>query len=378
MTRPVDDLPPLERWRLLLGDAAAGTLGEPSAGAQAYDAALAWLYGREGELAARGERSRQGGQEASQLTVPEWLDAVHTLFPKETIERLERDAVERYGIDEVVTNPEVLARVEPDPALLRAVLRTKHLLSPELLALARQLVAKVVRQLLAKLQTEIRVAFSGTRDRRRSSPHRIAKNLDLLRTLRRNLKHYDPERRRVLLERPYFFARTRRFTERWQVILLVDQSGSMLDSTIHSAITASCFWGIPGLRTHLCAFDTAVVDLTSDVTDPVELLMKVQLGGGTDIAQAVEYGAGLIDNPRRAIVVLITDFYEGGDRYRLVRLTKMLCEQGTRFLGLAALDAEAVPAYDRELAQELANVGARVGAMTPGQLAEFVAEAMRR
>lgn len=152
----------------------------------------------------------------------------------------------------------------------------------------------------------------------------------------------------------------------------------MAGSVIHSAVTAACLWGLPGLKTHLVAFDTQVVDLTSDVTDPVELLMRVQLGGGTDIARAVEYGAGLVENPRRTIVALVTDFYEGGDPYRLLRTVRALVEQGTTVLGLAALDEDANPEYDRELAGRLAAAGAHIGAMTPGRLAEFVAERLGR
>jgi hypothetical protein len=121
-----------------------------------------------------------------------------------------------------------------------------------------------------------------------------------------------------------------------------------------------------------------VVDLTADVTDPVELLMKVQLGGGTDIARAVGYGAGLVENPRRAIVALVTDFYEGGDPHRLVREVRRLVQQGTHVLGLAALDEDANPDYDRAMAGRLAAEGAHVGAMTPGRLAEFVAERIGR
>ncbi len=98
-----------------------------------------------------------------------------------------------------------------------------------------------------------------------------------------------------MIETPFFFSRTRRHLDQWQVILLVDQSGSMPDSVIHAAVTAACLWGLPGVRTHLVAFDTDVVDLTADVDDPVELLMKVQLGGGTDIARAAAYGADLVD-----------------------------------------------------------------------------------
>ncbi|MFD0683375.1 VWA domain-containing protein [Actinomadura fibrosa] len=383
--------PDLERWRLVLGTPAEPSMGGLTAEAADRDQALDWLYGRDPELARRGVRrgggggsgepsrsdDRTGGDGPSALTPVDWLDAVHRLFPKETIERLERDAVERYEINEIVTDPAVLERVQPDQALLRAVLRTKHLMNPEVLALARRIVEAVVRELMEKLATEVREAFHGTRTRR---PSRVknARNFDFHGTVRANLAHYRPDERRLYIERPRFVSRTRRHVEQWQMILLVDQSGSMVGSVIHAAVTAACLWGLPGLRTHLVAFDTSVVDLTSDVTDPAELLMKVQLGGGTDIARAVSYGAGLVDNPRRAIVAVISDFYEGGDPERLVREVKALVEQGTQVLGLAALDEDANPSYDRNMGQRLADVGAHVGAMTPGQLAQFVAERIGR
>ncbi|MFD4243474.1 VWA domain-containing protein [Streptomyces sp. NPDC058525] len=376
--------PGLERWRLILGAPAERHTGPLGAEGAARDAALDWLYGRDPEQARRGVRagtnareSRAGGDGPSAVTAVDWLDDIHRLFPKETIERLERDAVELYEIHEIVTDPAVLERVEPDPTLLRAVLRTKHLMNPEVLRLARRIVETVVRRLLDRLKPEIRRSFTGTRSRR---PSRLpsARDFDFHGTVRANLAHYQPAERRILIERPRFHSRTRPHLEQWQLILLVDQSGSMVDSVIHSAVTAASLWGLPGLKTHLVAFDTSVVDLTSDVSDPVELLMGVQLGGGTDIARAVDYGTRLIDNPRRAIVALITDFYEVGDAYRLVHGVRALAEQGTTVLGLAALDEEANPAYDRAMAQRLADVGAHVGAMTPGQLAEFVAERLGR
>lgn len=367
----------LQRWRLVLGEPAQKTLPPLGGAAGAMDAALEWLYGRDSELEARGV-ARSGGGGPSQLTTPDWVNEVHRLFPKETIERLERDAVERFQIHDVVTNLEVLERIEPSEALLRAVLHTKHLMNPEVLAMARKLVARVVHDLMQRLAREVRAAFSGVRDRRRRSAHKSARNFDFRRTIQANLRHYQPETRRVRLEKPLFFSRTRRFTERWQVILVVDQSGSMVGSVIHSAVTAACLWGLPGMRTHLLAFDTEVVDLTADVSDPVELLLKVQLGGGTDIARAVDYAASLIETPRRAIVVLISDFYEGGDAFRLVRGVQALCEQGTKVMGLAALDEEANPSFDRELAQRLVDVGASVGAMTPGALASWISEQMQR
>jgi len=306
--------------------------------------------------------------------VPEWINDIHTLFPKEVIERLERDAVERFGIDEVVTNLEVLERIEPSESLLRAVLHTKHLMNPELLAAARRLVAEVVRRIMDRLAAEVRQAFSGTRDRRKRSRVKIAHNFDFKRTIARNLHRWDPARRRLYLDTPIFNSRTRRHTQAWDLILLIDQSGSMVDSVIHSAVMAACLWQLPGMRTRLVVFDTSVVDLTADVSDPVELLMKVQLGGGTDIAQAVAYAQAQISNPATSIVVLVSDFYEGGSERELVRRIKALVESGVKVLGLAALDSKAEPGYNRETAARLVNEGAEVGAMTPGELAAWLAD----
>ncbi|MBT8224568.1 MAG: VWA domain-containing protein [Dactylosporangium sp.] len=377
----------LERWRLVLGSAGGACLAgqQLSQTAAGRDAALDWLYGRDEDLARRdirrggaaGDGDRRGGDGPASLTTIDWLDEVFRLFPRETIERLERDAVERYHIQDVVTDPAVLERIEPNPTLLKAVLRTKHLMNPEVLRLARRLVEAVVKELIEKLFTEVRQSFSGARSRQRSR-FKQARNFDVRRTLRANLANYQPAERKLYVETPYFIARNQRQLQQWQVIMLVDQSGSMTGSVIHSAVTAACLWGLPGVRTHLVAFDTEVVDLTSDVDDPVELLMRVQLGGGTDIARAVAYGADLVDNPRRTIAVLITDFYEGGDEHRLVRTVRQLVENGVQVLGLAALDEDANPSYDRDTAQRLADVGAHIGAMTPGELAAFIAEKVGR
>jgi Mg-chelatase subunit ChlD len=365
----------LERWRLMLGEAAEGACGSLRPDAMAADAALEWLYGRDPGRAARDERG--AGLGPSTLGTPDWIDSIHTLFPKEVIERLELDAVERFGIDDVVTNIEVLARIEPSESLLRAVLHTKHLMNPEVLAAARHLVAEVVRRIMDKLQTDVRLAFSGTRDRRRRSRVDIASNFDFKRTVADSLQRWSPQQRRLYVERPVFMSRSRRHAQPWDVILLIDQSGSMVDSVIHSAVMAACLWNLPGMRTRLVAFDTAVVDLTADVADPVELLMKVQLGGGTDIGQAVAYAQGLVVHPARSVVVLVSDFYEGGSEYELVRQVKTLVEGGTRVLGLAALDSKADPAYDRAMAERLVAAGAKVGAMTPGALAAWLAETLQ-
>ena len=367
-------IPDIQRWRLLLGEASQDCLGSLDGQAQAMDSALEWLYGRDPDRLQRGER--QAGHGDSHLSTPDWINSIHTLFPTEIIEKLESDAVLRYGIDDVVTNKEVLQRIQPSEGLLRAVLHTKHLMNPEVLHLARQLVRQVIEQIMKALAQEIRQTFSGTRDRRRRSFIPNARNFDFKQTVHDNLHRWDPQRRKLYIESPVFNSRVKRHSEAWQLVLLVDQSGSMLSSVIHSAVMAACLWDLPGIRTHLVAFDTNVVDLTADVQDPVELLMKVQLGGGTNISKALSYGRHLIDNPKKSIIVLVSDFCEGAHYSSLIQQVRQSVQSGIKVLGLAALDDTAEPQYDHETAQEMVNVGAKVAAMTPGELAAWLAEVL--
>ncbi len=368
------------RWRLVLGPGAEDICGALPEGVwEEREVALGYLYDREygQERNVRMGEDRRGSLDPSQLTVPDWINAVHELFPNKTIERLEKDALERYQLEEMVTNPDLLSRAQPNMTLLKAVLRTKHLMNQEVLAMARTLVSQVIQQLLEKIARPVQSPFTGALDRRRRSFLKVAKNFDPQTTIRRNLANYDPQTRRLYLKTPYFNSRVRRQTDRWQIIILVDQSGSMLDSVIYTAVTASIFYGLKAIRTHLCLFDTAVVDMTDHCSDPVETLMKVQLGGGTDIGHALSYAASLVDNPRRTIIILITDFYEGAPVARLLSVTKQLVESGVTLLGLAALDERAEPNYDRDIAGRMVNLGTHVGAMTPGELAEWIAEKVR-
>ncbi|MGC4047912.1 MAG: VWA domain-containing protein [Armatimonas sp.] len=364
-----------QRWRLVLGAGSEDALGGLSSGWAEREAALGFLYDRE-YGSSRNVRPGPGSLDESNLTVPDWINQVHELFPKRVIERIEKDALERYGLEELVTNPELLKRAEPSQTLLKAVLRTKHLMNQEVLALARNLVRKVVEQLMEKLAREVRTPFLGSILRRRSFV-KLAKNFDAETTIRRNLKHWDVENNRLIVQEPYFLSRQKRHVDKWQLILVIDESGSMMDSVIHAAVTASIFWSLPALKTRLLIFDTSVVDLTDHCADPVETLMKVQLGGGTDIGSALAHAETLVDNPRRTIIVLVTDFYEGAPLGNLLATTRRLTESGVNLLGLAALDAQANPSYDRETAGKMAKLGAHIGAMTPGELAEWVAEKVR-
>jgi hypothetical protein len=371
----VSEIERAQRWRLILGDEAK-ELGGAALGADmaARDRVLDYLYGRE---YGAGRNRLQGGLGESALTVPEWIDDVHRLFPAKTIERLERDALERYGISEMVTNVELLKRAQPSMTLLKAVLQTKHLMNQEVLNQARLLVSKVVEELMKKLARRVETPFLGTRNRQKRSYLKVAKNFDPRRTIALNLKHYDPVSRRMAIQDPYFNSRARSQADKWQIVILVDESGSMMDSVIHSAVTAAIFWGIKSIKTRLVLFDTSVVDVTDHCSDPVETLMKVQLGGGTDIALALAYAAKVIENPRKTILVLISDFCEGGDPGLMFAQAKALIESGVRFLGLAALDSGANPSYDRHAAETLVALGAEVGAMTPGELAQWVGERVR-
>ncbi|MBS0206196.1 MAG: VWA domain-containing protein [Planctomycetes bacterium] len=373
------------RWRLVMGAGSEQLCGGLSEEDARREKCLGFLYDREcggGRNVRAGQggsaEDRKGSLDDSNLTVPDWINQVHELFPKRTIERLEKDALERYQLEEMVTNPELLARAQPSPTLLKAVLRTKHLMNQEVLKAAQQLVRKSVEELMKKLAQEVRSAFQGSLNRQSRSYLKIAKNFDIHATIRQNLRHYDPQYRRLIIETPIFYSRIRRQVDRWQIIILVDESGSMMDSVIHSAVTAAIFFGLKTLRTHLVIFDTNVVDVTADCIDPVETLMKVQLGGGTDIGNAMSYAETLVDNPRRTIVVLISDFFEGSDPRNLLAISRRMIESGVTLLGLAALDENANPNYDHELASRLVAMGAHVGAMTPGELAAWVAEKVNR
>ena len=199
------------------------------------------------------------------------------------------------------------------------------------------------------------------------------RNLDLRTTLRRNLKNYDADRGKLLVDQLFFYAAERK-KRPWHVIVVVDQSGSMLDSAIFSAIMASIFYELPAVKTSLLLFDTQVVDVSDQVGLPVDVLLTIQLGGGTDITQALQYAAQLVREPARSIVVLITDFYEGRPEADLVRQVRQMAESGIRMIGLGALGYDAPAEYNRATAGKLRKVGMDVLVCTPEKLAESMAQ----
>lgn len=374
----------LNRWRLVLGGYAKNQLEFGHGDGSEEDAslengiscmdleeALDFLYNRE-----QGEDvRRQGGTEASRLTAATWITKIRKLFPKETVEILERHALDRYGMTELLTDREVLEKLEPNQELLKTILQLKHLMKGDVLDAARRIVKKVAEEIAKKLNQDIRKSLLGKIDRNSSSPVRSIRNLDMQKTIRRNLRHYDTENHRIMLEQVYFNGRTKRYSQ-WRVVIAVDESGSMLDSVIHSAVMAGIFARLPMLDTKLVIFDTQVVDLSAHLDDPVATLMSIQLGGGTYIAGALEYCERLIDNPHRTMVVLVSDLCEGGSVVGLLGVTRGIIESGAKLICLTALDMEANPIYDRRIAQQMADLGAFVGAMTPEALGDFMGKIM--
>lgn len=365
----------LDRWRLVLGRYSQQQLGSPppdSAAAQQGDA-LDYLYRR--EYAGRGVRPdlTPGTGDGSEPHVLDWLGDVRELFPKDTAETVVGHALNRYGITELIADPQALSQLEPNTALLKTLLGLRAHLPAAVLVTVRQIVRTVVDDLTRRLEVDVRRALSGRTNRTRHSPVPIAANFDVRGTIRRNLKHYDADRKQLVLNEIRFFERSRRHLK-WDIILCVDQSASMASSVINTAVLAGILSGLPAFRVRLVAFDTDIADLSGYVDDPVEMLMSVQLGGGTDIAKAMQYCSQLIDNPSRTVLVLVTDFAEGGSVADLQRITRQLAESRVRLLGLAALDDAADPDYDHKVAEALADCGMAIAALTPSKLADWLVE----
>ncbi len=360
------------RWRLVLGkeaEAAGVCLAGGGAGGedqQGAEGALNFVYGD----------GRGGGKEGSQLTVPKWIEQVHELFPKQAREVLEREMIQKRGIAELLDQPDLLDRIEPNVELVKTLLTHKDLLTPKTRILARKVIDRVVQELRKQLEIRVEQAITGALRKDRHSPRRVFRNLDLRTTLRRNLRNWNQERRKLLVDRIFFYAAEKN-KRPWHVIVCVDQSGSMLESAIFSAVMASIFAELPGVKTSLVLFDTQVVDLTDKVGAPVDVLLSVHLGGGTDITRALEYCSGLVREPARTIVVLITDFYEGRPESDLVRVVERLSGANVRMIGLGALGYDAQPQYNRQTAKKLRKVGMDILACTPEKLAECMGQIIR-
>jgi Mg-chelatase subunit ChlD len=370
----------LTRWRLVLGTAAEQhgiCIGSEDQEAQRIEALVGYLFDSPDGSGQRQSKDRQGSLGPGHaMNVPRWVDEVGQLFPREAKEVLERELINRKGLRELMEQPEILERIEPNQELVKTLLTHRDLMNEKTRVLARKIIDKVVEELKKKLKVQIEPAITGAIRRDKHSPRRVYRNLDLKRTVRRNLHNYDTATRKLLVDRLYFHAAERN-SRPWHIIVAVDQSGSMLDSAIYSAVMASIFVELPSVRTSLFLFDTDIADLTDKVGQPVDVLLSIQLGGGTDITKALQYGYQLVHQPARTIVVLVTDFYEGRAERDLVNQVKEMAQAGIRMIGLGALGYDARPAFNKTAAAKCRKVGMDILTCTPERLAEAMAHIIR-
>ncbi|MGH7140525.1 MAG: VWA domain-containing protein [Pirellulales bacterium] len=368
----------LTRWRLVLGKSAEEhgiSIGAGDDEARRIEALVGFLFA---DAAGQGQsKDRQGGLGPGHaMNVPRWVDEVGQLCPREAQEVMERELINRKGLRELMEKPEILERIEPNQELVKTLLTHRDLMNEKTRVLARKIIDQVVEQLKKKLKVQIEPAISGAIRRDKHSPRRVYRNLDLRRTVRRNLRHFDAASSKLLVDRLYFHAAERK-SRPWHIIVAVDQSGSMLDSAIYSAVMASIFAGLPSVRTSLFLFDTEIADLTDEVGQPVDVLLSIQLGGGTDITKALQYAYQLVRQPARTIVVLVTDFYEGRPERELVKQVKDMAQAGIRMIGLGALGYEARPEYNKTTAAKCRRVGMDILSCTPEKLADAMAHIIR-
>lgn len=357
----------LRRWRLILGEAADEALGiSLDADGLAMDKALTALY----------ESDRSGGLGSSCPNVPRWLGDIRTYFPKSVVQVMQRDAMERLNLQRMLLEPETLEAIEADVHLVGTLLSLRGVMPAKVRETARLVVRKVVDELLRKLANPLRQAITGALNRATRNRRPKHNEIDWHRTIRANLKHYQPEYRTIVPESRIGFGRKR--TSLRDVILCIDQSGSMAASVVYSGILGAVMASIPAVKTRLVVFDTAVVDLTDQLDDPVEVLFSTQLGGGTDINRALAYCQGLIQRPTETILVLISDLFEGGVQDELLKRAAALVAAGVQFIALLALSDEGAPAFDGRIAAQLSALGVPAFACTPDQFPDLMAAAINR
>ena len=368
----------LKRWRLILGEESESQIngmggGELSAEELLMDSALSQIYG---SGASQGG-GKGAGKGKSSPNLSRWLGDLRSLFAPMEVRIIQNDAINRCGMKQLLFEPEMLDTLEPDIATASLLLTLKDQIPTKAKENARNYIAKIVEDINRRLSDDVKRSVTAALNRREHSLIPSAAALDYKLTIRRNLRCYDPERRLLLPEKFYFFERASKSGSR-TVILNIDQSGSMGESVIYSSIIGCILASISSLRTHIIAFDTQVSDLTEKCADPVDLLYGIQLGGGTDIEKSVAYCQGLISQPDKTTLFLVTDLYEGGNRAGLLRRLGELKESGVNVVVLLAISDSGAPSYDSQLAQRVAELDIPCFACPPEKLPELLEQALKR
>ncbi|MEU0422737.1 VWA domain-containing protein [Streptomyces canus] len=374
-TAPADER--LRRWRLVLGGEAADGTGCTLDGQDAaMDGALTALYGR-GDGKGQAGKDRSAGLGASAPSVARWLGDIRTYFPSSVVQVMQRDAIDRLGLSTLLLEPEMLEAVEADVHLVGTLLSLNKAMPETTKETARAVVRKVVEDLDKRLATRTRATLTGALDRSARISRPRHHDIDWNRTISANLKHYLPEYRTIVPERLIGYGRASRSVKK-EVVLCIDQSGSMAASVVYASVFGAVLASMRSIDTRLVVFDTAVVDLTDQLDDPVDVLFGTQLGGGTDINRALAYCQSQITRPAETVMVLISDLYEGGIRHEMLKRVAAMKASGVQFVTLLALSDEGAPAYDREHAAALAALGAPAFACTPDLFPGVMAAAIEK
>lgn len=361
------------RWRLVLGadDDEDAPLSEAD---RRLSSALTALYGGNHR-----EKKGRGGLSRSAPNVSKWLGDIREFFPSSVVQVVQRDAFERLGLKEMLMEPEFLAAMEADVHLVADLVSLRSAMPEKTVETARQVIQQVVDELMQRLEAKTAESIRGAINRSKRTFRPRFNDIDWPRTINANLRHYQPDYHTIVPEKLIGFMRQqRRIVDLDEVILCVDQSGSMATSVVYSSIFAAVMASIPAVKTQLVCFDTAIIDMTDELEDPVNVLFGVQLGGGTDINQAVAYCEDKIERPSKTHLILITDLYEGGDQEALKGRVANLIKQDVNVITLLALSDDGKPSYDSELAADFAALGSPVFACTPDQFPDLMATALKR
>ncbi|MDP2345162.1 MAG: VWA domain-containing protein [Deltaproteobacteria bacterium] len=380
-----DDKAALLRWRLALGPQAErgsshsgqyfglGGLKDQAGSCGCgddvgdVDGALDFVYG-EGQ----GPGGKKGGRGGSNPWLPRWLELLKRTFDGAACAFVQKDAIERKGLTELLFGEDTLPYLEKNVDLVVTLLEARGMVPDEAKERARAIIRAVVDELRKKLEIELRTAILGALRKDLHSPLQVARNLDWKRTIQKNLRGWDRDKKRLVPEKFHFFAAQRRRHE-WDVVLVVDQSGSMAESVVYSSVMAAIFASLDVLRTQLIFFDTEIVDATPLLVDPVDVLFATQLGGGTDINRAVAYAAeNCVSRPDKTMFLVVTDLEEGGDAASLVVRMRALVEARVRVMVLLALTDSGHPSYNTALAAELTAIGVPCFGCTPNLLARVM------
>ena len=373
----MDEKQILKRWRLILGAETQSqfeTLGGGGLSEEdiLMDSALSQIYGVGGK-----ESGKLGGHGPSSPILTKWLGDLRSLFSPMEIKVIQKDAIERKGLKQLLFEPEMLNGLEPDVSTASLLLMLKDQIPEKSKNNAREYIRRIVEDINRRLSDDIRRSVTAALNRREHSPIPSAAALDYKMTIRRNLKNYDEKRKVLLPEKFYFYERSAKAGAR-TVILDIDQSGSMGESAIYSSIMGCILASISSVRTHIIAFDTEIHDLTELCSDPVDLLYGIQLGGGTDINKSVAYCQELVVEPEKTTMFIVTDLYEGGNRAQLIRRLDELKSSGVNVIILLAISDSGKPCFDTGLAEKAASLEIPCFASPPEKLPELLEAALKR